>query len=87
MNFVSKVIKLNVRSFKYLVELIYSTEVSLFSNIIPEHSDTFIPFLHEFKFCCTININLVFVFGIINEQPFVLQCLKLGDLLSVALVV
>lgn len=87
MNFVSKVIKLNVRSFKYAVELIYSTEVSLFSNIIPEHNETFIPFLHEFKFCSTININLVFVFGIINEQPFVCQCLKLGDLLSVALVV
>jgi hypothetical protein len=31
------------------MQLFYSTEVSLFFNIIPEHIDAFVPFWHEFK--------------------------------------
>jgi hypothetical protein len=64
--------------------LIYSTEVSLFFNIIPEHIDALAPSWHEFKNFVAVEI------GLLHSQPFTnshfhfFVTVETGDLPSVA---
>jgi hypothetical protein len=65
------------------MELIYSTEILLFFNIIPEHIDAFVPFWHEFKNSFAAEI------GILHSQPFttpfpLLHYCGIGNLPSVS---
>jgi hypothetical protein len=46
------------------MELIYSIEVSLFFNIIPEHTDAFVPSWHKFESCVMAEM------GLLNSQSF-----------------
>jgi hypothetical protein len=44
--------------------LIYSTEISLYFNIIPKHTDAFVPSWHKFKNSVLVEI------GLLHSQPF-----------------
>jgi hypothetical protein len=58
--------------------LIYSTEVSLSFDIIPENTDAFVLFLHEFKNSVEAEIELL------HSQPFTNSHCGIGDVPRVA---
>ena len=63
--------------------LVYSTEVSLFFNIIPKNTDAFVPSSHKFEI--RGYRNLILAFAVIHGRPFSLPyyC-GIGDLQIVA---
>ena len=50
------------------MSLIYSIDISLISNIIPNHTDAFVP--SSYKFEIRSYRNLVLTFAVIHERPF-----------------